>query len=367
MKKTLMNIHCKWFFSLLMVVLLGHVGGAQERVFKKLEKSFTLDNSGEIILENKYGDIEISGWSKNSASIVVNIEVTHRKEEDAKSLLDRIQSEIIKTGDYIEIKTTIEEKSTGLLGQYFEKVNPFDYNESNLKINYTIYVPEKADLTVVNSFGDVVLADWGGNLRTTVEHGDIWINGDINMADIELQYGKLKANSITNGDIRLKNGELDLGTCDRLRLNSSGSGIKMDKIHSMDVYSNKDQLSVEEVGSIKGAFKFANLQIDKLYEDVDLALKISELTVNHILKSDVQINLNQESSEVTINIKNTGVVFSARLEEGLLRLPKSFDKVESNLLDKSNRIREISAIYGKPTTGKITIHGKKGVVVLKES
>jgi len=49
-----------------------------------------------------------------------------------------------------------------------------------------------------------------------------------------------------------------------------------------------------------------------------------------------------------------------------VRLPKSFHDVDSEMLDKGKKLREINAVYGKKVQGRISITGKKGVVLLKE-
>ncbi len=95
-------------------------------------------------------------------------------------------------------------------------------------------------------------------------------------------------------------------------------------------------------------------------------MKISELSMSHISGTTAQINLEQQSSEIILNIKDFSFKLNATLQEGLLRLPKSFENVESKMLDKGKKIREIKAIYGTKTEGHISITGEKGVILLKE-
>ncbi len=208
--------------------------------------------------------------------------------------------------------------------------------------------------------------DWIGELKAYVEHGDLWINENLNRVDIEIKYGKLRAKSINYGTISLKNGALDMENAKSIKVTSSGSDVQIEKVTSLEFYSNKDEVTIDEVGTLYGTLKFSTIELNRLIKDVDLTLKIADLRISKILDPKAEIAIEQESSEISLNISNFPHRFKATLEEGLVRLPKSFENVESKLLDKGEKLREIHATYGKETQGKISISGRKGVVLLKE-
>lgn len=366
MKMMLKDIFCNWLLPLVMFCLLGNMGWSQERAFKKLEKTFPFDNSGEVRIENKYGDITIYGWTQDQVQIAVDVEVSRRNEAEARDLLNRIRTDIVTAGSFIDIKTIIEEKDAGFLSQYLNKINRYESNGGKLKINYTLYIPEKCNVTLHNSFGNIALHEWNGNVNAVLEYGDLTIGGEVRVADVDLKYGRLKAMALGYSDIKLINGAFDLEKGLNVKLTSSGSDIRILEINALEIYSSKDQIYTEKIGKVTGDLRFSNLQIEQLQQELDLRLRISDLTVSHILQPDPKIKLDQESSDININVSHTGVVFNAILEEGLLRLPITFRNVESRVLNKADRIRNINAIYGKQAGGEISIKGKRGVVVIKE-
>ena len=83
-------------------------------------------------------------------------------------------------------------------------------------------------------------------------------------------------------------------------------------------------------------------------------------------KPDAVVTINQESSDLNLNISNLSFKLDATLEQGLLRLPKTFSNINTKMLDKGKRIREINAIYGKVALGAFVFTGKKGIITLKE-
>lgn len=362
-----MAIHYKKLLLFLMAMVLHFGLQAQNKVSKNVEKTFYLTNSGKLYLENNYGEISVQGWEKESLLIKMEIEVIHKKSENAQDLLNRIGTSINENKDYIIFKTAIAEKSTGFIAKYWNKANPFDYDKSNLKINYKVYLPKNAELDITNKFGDIIIEDWTGKFKTNIQHGDLWINGDLNFVDITMKYGKIKAETINYGNIRIKNGKLVIESSQDLRINSSGSTLNLETIKKLELYSSKDEIKIDAINNIRGNLKFTGIQINSLDNEANLELKISDLKISEIRTKSPLIKLNQESSEININVADTSLKFKATLEEGLLRLPKSFNSVTSDVIDKGDRIRKINATYGREQLGSISITGKKGLILIKEN
>lgn len=349
-----------------MTVTSGCTLAAQEKASKKIERTYAMTHAGEFHLDNRYGNVAINGWEKNSIAITIDIKVSHKKKENAEDLLERINPEFKVVGDFVGITTEIAEKGTSFFSRYFNKANPFDFDKTNIRINYTVYLPVNAEIDVTNKFGDVIVADWTGKLKAKIEHGDMWINTDLTNANITMRFGKLRAKSITYGSISLKNGRIDMVESEDLRINSSGTTIKIQKVSSLDLYSSKDEVSIENVGSIMGDLRFSNIYIDTLGKEIGLRMKLVDFRVSNIEKPDAIVTIDQESSEIYLNVTGLAFKFDATLEEGLLRIPTSCTHIKTNVIDRGKKIREISASYGKGTPGRFSITGKKGAVVLRE-
>lgn len=361
-----MDTLCKKLLLVALTLALGQGVTAQETVSKKINETYKMTDAGELHLENKYGNINLHGWDKDEVSVAISITVNHRKRENADDLLKRISPIIRESDNYVAISYEISEKSSGFFSNLFDKANPFDFNRSNIQIDYTVYMPAKAELEVTNTFGDVIIEGWKGVLKGKIEHGDLWINENLNKADIDIKYGKLRARSINYGNLTLKNGDLDMEDSKSLRINSGGTEMSINAVTSLELYSNKDEVTISEVGTIYGTLKFTTLELNRLKTSVDMTMGVADFRVAEILDPKVDIAIEQESSKISLNITDFAHRFKATLEEGLVRLPKSFENVDSKMLDKGKKLREINGTYGKEIQGKISITGKKGVVLLKE-
>lgn len=348
------------------VLVIGYSGTAQEKVSKKITKSYAMTNDGALHLENKYGNITLNGWEKDEVSVEIAITANHRKKDNAEDLLKRVKPIVRESNDFVSIRYEIEEKSSGWFARLIDETNPFDYNKSNLQIDFTVYMPANAELKVTNTFGDVIIEGWSGKLKALVEHGDVYLSDDLNKADITMRYGKLRAQNISYASIDIKNGELELRDSKSLRLNSSGCDIELGAITSLEIYANKDEIIAEEVNTMFGNLKFASLELDRLSDEADMTLRVADFRVAKITNANAAISIEQESSEISLNVTDFPHQFDATIEQGLVRLPKSFQNIDSEILDKGKKLRKITATYGNETKGSVSIKGKKGVVLLKE-
>ncbi len=341
---------------------------AQETVTKQIKESHPLTNTGELHLENKYGNITINGWIKNEIQVTVDIKVIKKKKEDAEELLQRITPVFNYADDFINISSIIKERTDNFISRFFSKTNLFDFDKSNIQIDYTIFLPANAEIDLTNKFGDVVISSWSGKLKSNVQHGNIWINKNLDNAAIDMRFGKLKTRAITYGNITSKNGEIDISTSKNLRINSSGTIIKIENVEKLEIHSSKDQITLENVTDIDGELMFGKLNLYNVQNNINLTMEVADVWISNIHNPNPNIMINQESSELNIDVSGLNINFHAALEEGLLRIPKSFTNIKTTVIDKRKRIRDISAFYGntKETTGTFNITGKKGIIILKE-
>lgn len=339
---------------------------AQSERSKTWENSYDLPATGSVQIENKYGNVVINGWDREELQISINIKVTHRKDENAKKILDRIQPEVTRAGDFVRVTSEIVDKSSSLFSRYFNKANPFDIDKSNIKIDYEVYVPVNAELNITNKFGDVVIGAWNGDLEAEVQHGDIWINDDVSTAKIEMRFGKLRLGNVDYGNIKMSNGSIDVERAQKLKIVSSGSDIKLNEVGNLELYSSKDEIGLETIGSLRGDFKFSNVDIASVDSKMFLTLRIAEVEIHKILAPNPEIDIVQESSEIKLDVSGLAFEFKATLEQGLLRVPKSFADIKTNVTNAGRKIRDITATYGTGTPGNFSINGIKGVIVITD-
>ncbi|XCF06502.1 hypothetical protein ABI125_01280 [Tamlana crocina] len=359
------HIHYKLLFVTI-TVLFSSVVFAQDKLSKDIKKTFPLKSEGALYLENKYGNVFINGWDKASIQLEVSAEVKGKNLDKAKDLLKRINPTFISSNSQLVVKTEIEEKNASLFNKYFKKIGPLNREKTNSNINYTIYLPKNAAIEIINKYGDVIISDWHGKLNANIEHGDLRITNDLDDSKIAIKYGNLRANVLKHSRIDSKDATVSFDESEVLKLQSDGSKMTIETVGNLDINSNKDDIEINTVDHIHGALKYSQMTLNHVGSKVNLNLNLAELRLKKLDTKAPVINLNQKSSEVYVNISETSFNFSAELEQGVLRLPKSMHSINSKVIDEKNKIRQIRAAYGAKNQGIIDITGYQGIVILKE-
>lgn len=348
------------------IVGLSFGANAQEKISKQLNEIHPLTSMGELFLDNKYGDVIINGWSKDSIHIVIDIEARGRDKGTAQELLNRIKPTILVTQKLVSIESTITEREASFFNKYFNKIDPFTNEAANAKVNYTIYLPKRAEVELHNKYGDVLFTDWNGHLKASVEHGDLRLLDEIENANLSVKHGKLKARSLIGAKIIAVNGDVDINQSNQLRLDATGSEIKLGTVTSLELYSNKDEIEIDSLKSVFGTIKYSTLILNNIDEKVNLNMNLAELKILKFNTLFPILTIDQLSSEIYINVSGVSFDLAAKLEQGVLRIPTTMKDVNTNIIDKKDKIRIINATYGTKGKGTLSFTGKKGVIILKE-
>lgn len=348
-----------------LVVLMSCTALGQNKVSKEIKETTALSNNGQLFIENKYGDVFIDGWSRETIEINVEIEAKGRNLEKAKELLNRINPEIETSGNVVMIKSVISERELGFFNRYIKKVDALNTEKTNTNINYRIYLPKQTEIEVINKYGDVIITNWSGILKGDIEHGDLRVTDAISNANIAIKYGHLKANNLQDASINAKSANLTIGTSNKMKLESNGSEIRFETINNLELYSNKDRLDVNALESVYGEAKYSTISIDSVGLKANLDLHLAELRIRKCNEAPI-LNINQNTSEVYINISEANFDFTAKLEQGVLRIPKTMKNINSKVIDERNKIRNVKASYGASNQGSIDVVGYKGIIILKE-
>jgi len=324
-----------------------------------------VESQTELKVENKYGDIKISTWENSKMEFKFTFKVRKNDKYDAEDLSERIIPVISNFGKYVSVRTEIEEKNTGFFGRLLSQIS-VEIDKSDIEIDIEIKVPTNTELEIENEFGDVLITDWDGRLRTKIKHGDLHVTESIQRANINHNYGRVNLMSVKNGEFDFRNVRFNADAIEDLRLDSHGSELEIDSISFLNILSNKDELRVESIKRIKGEIRFGTALVEVVKDEIYLDLRVADLRISKIINPNPNIYLNEQNSEVDINITGLKFDLDADMEGGIFRLPEAIKNVESNLLDAKSNHRKISASYGTVKDGKIKLEGKKGFVILRE-
>lgn len=338
---------------------------SQYRAEKIITDSISIDADSEIRIENKYGDIHISTWDKDVVRMEYQIQIEKDDPSDVEDILSRVKPSISDYGKYVIIKTDFEIQRRGFFAQLLDDLNIENF-ESDLEINLQVQVPNHVELDITNEFGDVVLLDWSGDLNCWLKHGDLFANADLNELVLEQNYGKANFQSIEKAIIDFKNVKMKSDSISDLQIKSQGSDVQVNVVGILNINSDKDDFQIDEIKRLKGSIKYGSAVFGQLENEIVLKLKVAELRIGEIKTKEAEVFIEQQNSEVDINISGKSFKLHANLEEGTFRVPHSMKNLNKDLIDEKNDKRIVTGDYGSTPYGNFTIEGKKGFIILRE-
>ncbi len=248
----------KKFNILLLGVLLGLtpvLTNAQNEVEKEYHEEYSTADYSKLILENKYGNVDIQNWDSPSIKIDVIIKVEHSNEDRAQKMLDQIHVKFDTDGKSVKAETVIDDR--------FRSNN----GNNSFEINYAVQIPRDLDLELSNRYGHAFLDELSGH------------------AQLEIRYGKLTVNKLTRGKIKPLNAVSlayasgsSIGECNWLKASIKYSSLDIEKAKAFVGYTSYMKLSIEEASSvvIEGKYdnyrfgKLSNLVVNSSYSDISV-------------------------------------------------------------------------------------------------
>ena len=336
---------------------------AQTQLDRKETKSFPISDSGQLIVQNRYGFIQCKIWSQDSVKIETAITVNAKDDEVAEALLNSIRIDYNVFVDMVEVKTIFGESKQNFIKNYLSKIDPFKNNK--VDVNYTIYLPASVDIEIENRFGDVLMDSFTGDVDLQINYGDFRFDQISGKSEFELKYGKMVGKHLEDASLDLKNYELRIDSANEIDISSTGSEIKIETVNSGRVDLNRDEVEIEEINSIKGKATLSDIELYKVKEEIDLWMKNGSLMVEEFSDQVKKVDIREESSRIDLQIGNISFDLKAELEDAELSVPNTVDNINKEVIDEKKAHRKVSLEYGGGDTKvEFQLHGSKGKFTL---
>lgn len=220
--------------------------GKYEQV-KEASRTFRVHDDTTLNIKNKYGNVDIITWNKNSIEIDVKITVSGNNEDKVIDKIKGITIEFDQRNNDVYAATLFKNnKSSWFSGGFFSWKSNSNFN---LEINYTIKMPVQNNLTIHNDYGSIILDKLDGKANINCDYGKILI-GDLNNIDnrININY--------TNHSI--------IDFINKAKINADYSGFTVEESNTINLYADYSKSHFETVKKINYNCDFGTLNIGKV-------------------------------------------------------------------------------------------------------
>lgn len=228
--------------GLLAIILGAFLYAGNGEYIKEYKESYETNNNTTLLIDNKYGSVDINNWNENRVSIEVIVKVRANNKERADELFNKIDITIVKDGNNISGITDFTQDFGSMLN-----------NRNDLfEIKYTVNMPTAIPLTLYNKYGNV------------------FINELTSTSTIDIKYGNLKANKITHNDkqpftqVILGYSNASIGTCTWIKFDVKYSNVDITESKALIFLSKYSKVNIEKGTSVVTEAKYDTYRLGRI-------------------------------------------------------------------------------------------------------
>jgi hypothetical protein len=325
--------------------ILGWLSVSAQDFTKTYQGKYDIDKGAGLVIKNKFGDIKCQAWDESSVSIVVTVNVDASSQEKADKVFNKISVDLSGTRTKVQGVTTVD-----------------NISNANFSIDYEIRLPKWVNIDLNNQFGNIYIDETDGQTKINLEYGSmeaVSFNGP--QTDLTMKFSDAKAGYMKGGNINIEYGEWELKGTENLRLYSRFSEITLEKVASLNLDSQYDEVNVGSVGQVIVVGRFSGIDFDRINGDFDFDTEYGDVNVEYISASFKTGKVRNSFAGVDLTFdKNATMTIDAEIEFGEMSYPKAKASMNHETVGYTTNIYK--GKFGTNPVSQLTINTKNADV-----
>jgi hypothetical protein len=330
-------------------------------------KSFKLKSGTLVQITNKYGNVNVLPWEKDSVRIEVSMSAQSKQAAKVVKILSSIDCEMISTANSISARTVFYDNSTTFWKDVVSYAGQVINTSNNLQINYTVYMPVTNDIKIENKFGNIYMDSHRGKVDITLSNGDLQARNFGGELKLKLEFGSASMQDVNDCKLNINYSDLTLRKVDALNLNSRSSTIDIEEASSIELTSTRDKLAVKKCAILNGDASFTRIRINELESSCTVNTKYGELKLNNVLRNFRTIHVKSEYTDLFFGFNSTdsysmNLIYDAKTNLNI-SAPINAQLKKETLNSKEGTI-QATGTMGKSANSQVSVTAKAGAMSL---
>ena len=282
--------------ALLVSFFMIEIARAQDEKTKEYHESFGVSDDTKLLIENKYGNIDIKDWNQDQVKIDVIVTVKHRNDDKSEKLLGMIDVNISESGNDIKAVTNFDDKF-GNIG-----------DDTEVSVDYSVQMPADIDIEISNKYGDIFISEVTGHAMVTLKYGNLKANRIIHgnekpLSQVNLKY--TEAASIEEANwlkVNMKYANLNIGKLRALVLISGYSAINVDEASSIVSEGGYDNYNFGKLDNFVTTIKYSNIKIEEISEQFNSESNYSDFKIGYMPAGFESVTIDNKYGSYKIGI-----------------------------------------------------------------
>ena len=295
-------MNCKVTFIVLFLLLpFANAWISAQQLTEEIKRTDTYEvmPSATVEVINKYGNVHVSTWDKDSVSFEISFYISEKNEARFNKIKNNVNFKITGNSSYRMAETVFGSKFTSFFQDIQEATNLLTAANQS-RIDYFIKVPSYITLKINNRYGNVFIPDFRGNLDVKLSNGDFQARHLTGSNTVDLEFGKASIQTFDRGNLKLNFVEASVAKTTQMDLDTRSSQVKIDYANLIKLKSKRDEIDIKKVSYIFGDTYFSKLTILSLGTEFNLLMQYGELVHLGIQPEFKLLKLNADYANSTI-------------------------------------------------------------------
>ncbi|TCK69082.1 hypothetical protein DFQ05_0594 [Winogradskyella wandonensis] len=329
----------------------------RERV---IQKSYVVDNNATLKVSNKFGNVDIITWDKNTIEFDILIRVSGNDADKVEDRLERIDVDFSSSNTTVSAITKIEKNSSNWWN-WGKKMN------LKLEINYVIKLPITNGIDISNDFGSVTVDTLKGRAKINCDHGRITTR-ELMADDNELNFNHTKDSYfeyIKSGRINADFSSYTIAKTNNIIINSDHTSGHIEVAENVTYNCDFNSLKVDNVNNIKGNADHLTLRIGNVYKNASVKSDFGTIKIEKIASNAQNVEIDGEHASMTLGYASDyNFNFDINLEHASLKNTEDFIFIKKRI---NSSDKYYLGYYGSSSTQNVLkINSEFGSVTFKK-
>ncbi len=346
--------------SALFLLIAGQIfAGLPEEVKKQYHKEYITGPHTILSVTNKYGDVNLINWNKDSLVIDVVVTIDYPAKFKGKPLIEYIHVSFSQSGNKITAETQIDENS---IERWYSS-----HDKKKFSIDYTIHAPTYINFQLLNKYGDVFINELSGQADLEIRYGFVRINklsrGNIKpLNTLTLAYSKGTIEEAGWLMLEMKYSKLEIKHGKAIAGDTKYSHLQIDNISSVVFQSKYDEFRFGTVNNLVLVASYGDIKAGEVRKKISLETRYTGVEIDHVPAGFISIDVDNAYGGVKIRIDPEASYY---LKGSASYCKMNYPEARVNRIVKNNS-SEVSGLIGtdKNSRSKVTIQSKYGSVSL---
>jgi hypothetical protein len=266
---------------------------------RSLREAYRIAPNVEVQVINKYGDIHLVPWEKDSVVFEIDFSVTSNKQAKVDKIFDYVDFDFKATAYYVIAQTVFEGQNT-IWTEMADVASTIFSSGTNTRIDYTVYFPAGNDVKIENKFGNIYTTDHIGKVDFNLSNGDMKGHTFSGPTRLKIEFGNASINEIDNASVSLGYAELNLEKAGEIAFETRSSKIYLTSCEKLQLDSKRDKYYIKSAGELTGEAFFSYVSLDKVTSKINLKTNYGDLKLLDISDSFLRMDLNSQYSDITL-------------------------------------------------------------------